>query len=225
MLRERSMPAQPAEGGGTVRAVRCKGGADVSHKRNGEYKTQKDEWETPQWLFDMLDREFKFSLDPAASIQHCNAKCKIFMTDALEEDWKETIRSGRKVGILGADREDSIFLNPPYSAGNIDKFMAKAWEESQKGAVVVCLVPCATDTKWWHNYSMKAQEIRFIKGRVKFIGYDTEGKQIKNSPKFSSCVVIFDQKLEQRNVDATRIGEYVRPRIGKTIEQPREART
>jgi hypothetical protein len=59
---------------------------------------------------------------------------------------------------------------------------------------------------------MKAQEIRFIKGRVRFVGYDEEGNQVKNSPTFSSCVVIFDRQLWQGN-------PY--PRIGKTIEQPK----
>ncbi|MDD5348265.1 MAG: hypothetical protein PHT59_06610, partial [Candidatus Omnitrophica bacterium] len=65
----------------------------------------------------------------------------------------------------------------------------------------------------WHNYAMKAAEIRFIKGRVRFVGYDAEGNQIKNSPTFSSCVVIF-------NRDNT--GPYPWPRIGPTIEQPKK---
>lgn len=167
----------------------------MSHKRNGEYKTPKDEWGTPQWLFDLLNKEFHFNVD-AASRQYSTQKCNRCFTDALELNW---IKFGER-----------FFLNPPYSAGNIDRFMAKALEESQKGAVVVCLVPCATDTKWWHNYAMKAQEIRFIKGRVRFVGYDEEGKQIKNSPTFSSCVVIFDG-----------INSHPRPDIGPTIEQPR----
>jgi phage N-6-adenine-methyltransferase len=172
----------------------------MSHQRNGDYQTPKDEWGTPQWLFDLLDQEFHFILD--ASANYDNSKVDGWFdeeTNALEQDWQD----------CGVGR---VFLNPPYSAGNIDKFMAKAHEESQKGAVVVCLVPCATDTKWWHNYAMKAQEIRFIRGRVRFVGYDAEGKQIKNSPTFSSCVVIFDQKLWQGNPF---------PWIGKTIEQPK----
>jgi site-specific DNA-methyltransferase (adenine-specific) len=131
-----------------------------------------------------------------------NALCGWFMHDALTKPWIVDHLSPR-----------NYFLNPPYSAGNIDKFMAKAYEESQKGAVVVCLVPCATDTRWWHNYAMKAQEIRFIKGRVRFVGYDEEGKQIKNSPTFSSCVVIFDKNYTNPTFNL--------PRIGKTIEQPR----
>ncbi len=91
--------------------------------------------------------------------------------------------------------------------------MKKAYKESLKGAVVVCLVPVASDTRWWHDYVMHAQEIRFIRGRVKFIGYDEHGKQIQNSPTFSSCVVIFKQERRQ---------DWENPRIGETILQPRK---
>jgi len=30
------------------------------------------------------------------------------------------------------------------------------------------LIPARTNTVWWHDYCMKAKEIRFIKGRPKF---------------------------------------------------------
>jgi site-specific DNA-methyltransferase (adenine-specific) len=88
--------------------------------------------------------------------------------------------------------------------------MKKAYEESLKGAVVVCLVPVASDTGWWHTYVMKADEIRFVKGRVKFIGYDEQGNPIRNSPTFSSCVVIFRDMYKKRFT----------PYIGKIIEHP-----
>jgi len=169
----------------------------MSHKRNGEYKTPKDEWCTPLWLWHLLRDEYDLVVDAACTPQ--NALTSFSMgEDALSIPWTAIFG---KVG---------FFLNPPYSAGNIDRFMAKALEESQKGATVVCLVPCATDTRWWHNYAMKAQEIRFIKGRVRFVGYDEEGKQIKNSPTFSSCVVIFRNDLRQ---------DWEGPRIGETIAQ------
>jgi len=179
----------------------------MSHQRKSKIVTPKDEWGTPQWLFDLLDQEFHFGCDAAADWK--NSKCfHLFserQSNALERDWfsEKTTELWNNV----------FYLNPPYSAGNIDKFMAKALEESKKGAVVVCLVPCATDTRWWYNYAMKAQEIRFIKGRVRFVGYDEEGKQIANSPTFSSCVVIFRK-------EAPWDKEYT-PTIGKTIEQPR----
>ena len=168
-----------------------KGAQGMTHKRTSKIVTEKDSWETPNWLFDLLDREFNFLLDAAASITNHKVPTYYTVADsALDKRW-----------------EKRTYLNPPYSAGNIDKFMAKALEESQKGAVVVCLVPCATDTRWWYHRVLgrnpdgsfsghSSDEIRFIKGRVKFIGYDECGKQIKNSPTFSSCVVIFRPVLK-----------------------------
>jgi len=202
----------------------------MSHQRKSKIITPKDEWQTPQWLFDLLNWEFKFQTDAAAKDEE-TAKCDQFFNDALIINWNEY--SG------------PFFLNPPYSAGNIETFMWKAWAESTKGCVVVCLVPCATDTKWWHNYVMKAQEIRFIRGRVRFIGYDDEGKEIRQSPQFSSCVVIFrDEDPEYRfscegccnpsrgepdGCDAETFAECRRqhiekqpPVVGKIIEQPKK---
>jgi len=48
------------------------------------------------------------------------------------------------------------------------------------------LIPSRTDTKYWHDYIMKADEIRFIKGRLKF-------GNAKNSAPFPSCVVVFNK--------------------------------
>ena len=188
-----------------------KGAQGMTHKRTSKIVTEKDSWETPSWLFDLLDREFHFQVDAAATKE--NAKLPAYFEDldavpTLKFDWY----------CKGA--WERFFLNPPYSAGNIDKFMAKALEESLKGAVVVCLVPCATDTRWWHSYAMKAQEIRFIKGRVRFVGYDEDGNQVKNSPTFSSCVVIFDKSYYHRY----QMPANDTPIIGRTIEQPGKVR-
>lgn len=189
----------------------------MSHQRKSKIVTPKDEWGTPQWLFDLLDQEFHFGCDAAATWK--NSKCNHLFSEgqsnALFREWFSDK--------ITAQWNNVFWLNPPYSAGNIDRFMAKAYEESLKGAVVVCLVPAATDTKWWHNYAMKAQEIRFIKGRVNFVGYDEQGNQIRQSPTFSSCVVIFN--LNRARVDS--LNERLptlpaMPRIGPTIEQPKK---
>ena len=52
------------------------------------YKSNSDEWSTPQELFDVLDAEFHFTLDPCASAD--NAKCEKYFTasdDGLKMDW------------------------------------------------------------------------------------------------------------------------------------------
>lgn len=76
-------------------------------------------------------------------------------------------------------------MNPPYGRA-ISDWIRKAFEEAQKGATVVALIPSRTDTRYWHDYVMKAKEIRFVRGRLKF----GDGK---NSAPFPSVVVVFEK--------------------------------
>ena len=76
-----------------------------------------------------------------------------------------------------------VFCNPPYGR-ELPKWVKKCYEESQKGAVVVMLIPARTDTRWFHDYIYGKAEIRFIKGRLKF----GDGK---SPAPFPSMVVIF----------------------------------
>ena len=50
-----------------------------------------NEWETPQWFFDELNKEFGFTLDPCSNGNH---KCDKFFTikeDGLKQDWSKDI--------------------------------------------------------------------------------------------------------------------------------------
>lgn len=137
----------------------------------GMYSSKSTEWGTPQTLFDALDREFHFTLDPCATLD--NAKCKQFFTqteNGLLHDWSD----------------DIVFMNPPYGR-EIGKWIRKAYISALAGATVVCLIPSRTDTQWWHDYCMKG-EIRFIKGRLKFEGGE-------NSAPFPSAIVVFQKPL------------------------------
>ena len=129
------------------------------------FSSEKDTWETPQDFFDLWDDYYDFTLDPCCLPN--SAKCEKFYTpedDGLAQDW-----TGERV-----------WMNPPYGR-EIGKWMKKAYEAD---ALVVCLVPSRTDTKWWHDYAMKG-DITFIKGRLKFGG-------AKNSAPFPSAVVVFE---------------------------------
>lgn len=128
-----------------------------------------DNWATPQYVFDELDKEFCFDLDPCASKE--NAKCAKFFTvkeDGLSKDW-------------GGYR---VFCNPPY--GSVIKYwVKKCYEESRKpDTTVVMLIPARTDTSYFHDYIYHKAEIRFIRGRLRF------GNATENAP-FPSMVVIF----------------------------------
>lgn len=134
------------------------------------FSSEREDWETPQWFFDLLNKEFEFTLDPCSSPE--NAKCATYFTK--EQNGLNCPWGGYKV-----------FMNPPYGR-KIHKWIKKAYEESLLGALVVCLIPARTETKYWHQYCMKAREIRFVEGRLKFKCGDKEGP----AP-FPSAVVIF----------------------------------
>jgi site-specific DNA-methyltransferase (adenine-specific) len=128
-------------------------------------------WSTPQDFFDKLDGELgPFTLDACASKE--NTKCEKYYSskdDSLKQDWSENI----------------VFCNPPYGRG-IKYWIKKGYEESLKNNTkVVMLIPSRTDTKYWHEYVMRAQEIRFVKGRLKF-------GNSSNSAPFPSAVVVFN---------------------------------
>ncbi len=130
------------------------------------------EWETPRELFGLLDREFHFTLDAAATPQ--NAKCPRFFTkaeDGLAQSWAD----------------ERVWLNPPFGR-ETPAWVEKAYQESQQsGAVVVCLIVPRTDTRWWHEYCSRAHEIRFLRGRVRFRNPDNPSDR----PQDPSAVVVF----------------------------------
>ena len=118
------------------------------------FSSATDEWPTPRWLFDALDAEFGFTLDPCATSE--NAKCAAYFTkleDGLRQPW----------------HPHRVFMNPPYGKA-IGEWMAKAHATAKAGGLVVCLLPARTDTRWWHDHAMQAQEIRLLRGRITFEG-------------------------------------------------------
>ena len=133
------------------------------------FSSKSDNWATPQRLFDELNREFAFTLDPCASVE--NAKCDFFYT---KED----------NGLLQNWGGHNVFCNPPYGK-EIGKWVAKCAEESNKfNTCCVMLIPARTDTKWFHQYIWGKAEVRFLKGRLKF-------GNAKNAAPFPSMIVIF----------------------------------
>jgi len=81
-------------------------------------------------------------------------------------------------------------MNPPYGKV-LNDWMKKAYESFINGATVVCLVPAATDTAWWHNYAMKG-DIRFLRGRLRFV---TQEGHWQNTF-LSSVIVVFKEEVE-----------------------------
>lgn len=140
-------------------------------------RRKSDEWTTSDNFFAALDAEFDFTTDAACTPQN-GKKVRQQIYSALDTDWSDD----------GDYSDQRVFLNPPYS--KVRAFMRKAREESDRGCLVVCLVPSRTDTSWWHEYVWNGDqprnrvEVRFIRGRLKF-------GNSENSAPFPSVIVIF----------------------------------
>jgi len=143
------------------------------------FSSNKDDWETPQWLFDELNLEFNFTLDAAATEK--NKKCDRYLSDAMNQTWA-----------------GNVWCNPPYGRTATGDFINRGYEQFQHESScrsVVFLVPARTDTSWFHTYcyyddieSPEPPEIRFLKGRLKF---EVNGVPCKNAAPFPSMLVIF----------------------------------
>lgn len=145
-----------------------------------------DNWATPTTFLKELEKEFGNMFDP------CPFTLTDIEQDGLEIDWKQV-----------------NFINPPYSQSLKEQFVLKAIEESRKGKTCIMLLPVSTSTKLFHNHIQpNAKEIRFIKGRLPFVGINSKGEyvnwhmlegitppsnvtHVKNSGMHDSMIVIF----------------------------------
>lgn len=126
------------------------------------------EWATPQELFDRLNEEFHFTLDPCSTDE--NAKCRKHYTkeqDGLSQDWTG----------------ETVYCNPPYGREMV-KWIRKCYEHFVGGGTAVMLIPARTDTKAFHEYIYGKAEIRFLRGRLHF-------NESKNNAPFPSMVVVY----------------------------------
>lgn len=145
--------------------------AGARAKNNGRYNGNGRHWATPPEVFGPLDAEFGFTLDPCATAE--TAKCAVYFTEddnGLERSW-----SGHRV-----------FMNPPYGR-EIYAWTRKARTEYENGVLVVGLLPASTDLSWWHDDVVGRAEVRYIRGRVRFL----TGGPYRASGFFASVVVVW----------------------------------
>lgn len=132
-----------------------------------------DDWVTPKWFYDLLNAEFHFDFDP----------CPLGGTGGLECEW-------------GARN----FVNPPYSRKLKETFVRKAVEEARSGKLCVLLLPVSTSTALFHDVILpNAKEIRFVRGRIAFAGYNTRGEYVTTRKGMhDSMVVVVGEPMPHR---------------------------
>lgn len=136
---------------------------------NPMHASNRNEWETPDWLFARVNGIYSLSIDVCALPK--NAKLPRYWSpadDGLAQDWS-------------AER---CWMNPPYGK-QIAAWCKKAADESANGAFVVALLPARTETRWWFDYVLRARLIRFLKGRLRF------GDMTTNAP-FPNALIVWE---------------------------------
>ena len=150
----------------------------MTNKRNDGNTSAKDEARTPPEIFGKMAAEFHIGFDVACTQENALCMPLTLDLDALEIPWYSE-----------PSKEFAFYCNPPYSNGNILKFVHKAYLESGKGATVVMLIPSDPSTQYFNICFGNASEIRFMQPRVRFNNPD--GTPMKGSPQTGSMIVVF----------------------------------
>lgn len=113
---------------------------------------------TPWDFFNILNAEFNFAVDLAAS-EH-NAKCERYLTrydNAFTVDWS----------LLAPGRW--LWLNPPFA--DLTPWAERCAFEKARGAKIALLTQASVDTFWYRDHVEGVAEVRFLNPRIKFIGH------------------------------------------------------
>jgi phage N-6-adenine-methyltransferase len=130
-------------------------------------------------------------LDPASNemAQQIVKADKYFTseTDGLKQEWK-----------------GNVWLNPPYTALVINRFIDKIINGYQAGDIsqAVILTNNNTDTSWWHNAAKCASAVCFTSGRINFIKLDGR----KSSPTNGQCFFYFGMNTGKFIAEFSRHG-------------------
>ncbi|MCV6045563.1 DNA N-6-adenine-methyltransferase [Enterococcus faecalis] len=144
------------------------------------FSSEKEDWETPQNIFDELNKKYQFDIDVAASIQ--NTKLPNYFTkqdNALCQKW-----------------DGNVFCNPPYGR-ELRKWLEKGYKEflRNKERTIVFLIPARTDTSYWHDFIFGKADIQFLRGRLKF---EINGEGGNPAP-FPSAIVVYRKKASEED--------------------------
>ena len=113
-------------------------------------------WETPWELFNKLDAAFAFTIDGAAD--NYNSKCQRYISEA-ENAFTTELHNER------------VFCNPPYA--NVDPWAKRFIRWRDTGNPVIALLQDKTDTIWFRKVWHESSQVRFLHGRVEFLGTRT----------------------------------------------------
>lgn len=133
-----------------------------------------DAMQTPKYIINWLNDRYHFDIDLAASDEHH------LFDQYLTKDNDATKKNWRPYGTSG-------FCNPPYSRGNIEKFITKAIQQSKIGFVTAMLIPELNGEARTRDIMTYPRKIYHFDKRINFI-HPVTGKEVKGNSRGSIVV-------------------------------------
>lgn len=142
----------------------------------------RNEYRTPDWVYNPLNRVFDFTLDVAATPE--NAKTEMYYTiddNGLSQEWG---------GIeLPSGMRHNVFNNPPWSLGVYGDWVKRASDEFIRwGITVVQVLPFKPETKGFRPVWDYAKYLILPEQRIAF---DLPDGTPSSGATFFSCVAVF----------------------------------
>ena len=132
-----------------------------------------NDWATPNYILKSIEKEFGSFYDPCPLNANFDGLSK-------ENKWA-----------------DVNYINPPYERKLKEQFIIRAYQESKNNKICIMLLPASTDTKIFHDIIVPNAEIRLIRGRIKFKGYNTKGIYVTGkSGQTGSMICIFGTNIQ-----------------------------
>ena len=157
---------------------------EKSHAWKVQHSSANSTWGTPKHVFEALDQDFGIDLDAAAT--KASRLCSHYYgpdhkdparRDALSEKW----------ALSAGSAPSAVFVNPPYGRNLTNKRVEAACRNSRESTVVALVMAC-TETAWWREWAWKADEIRLVQSRIRFIDPET-GLSAGSAPTGSAIIV------------------------------------
>jgi hypothetical protein len=149
-------------------------------------KMGNEKYTPPLWV-EFVTEVFgrKIELDPS-SCEEANqiVKAKRFYTieqDALAQSWEA----------------ETLFLNPPYSMPEIEKFAIKLLAEINDIGEFVMLVNACTETSWFQAVANQCDRLLFPANRINFWSPGSDPHSIKGSNEYRQCLLYKGPNIER----------------------------
>jgi len=147
----------------------------MSNNVENTSETRREDWETPQWLFDYLNFGFDFKIDLAANEE--NNKCDLFISEEQNtlKMTPEKIYCDFGVNVY----KEFCWCNPPYGRQINSAWVKKLMEFPN----IVVLHQASVGAKWFQPIWDNADLVVFPPYRLRFSGAPCKAQ-------FDSCLII-----------------------------------